>query len=215
MAGRIHPNFVEQRDTMVPEDVVFAAAVERFAALGVRSAQLSDIAREAGVSVASLEREFGTKENLFRAAVRFVAQRHVARACGELPPGCAVDQLRNFCGRGWEIFHTPTYAALYRLWVTEVPRSPEYADLFAEEVFAGIHRILTQIIERGVAEGTFRPVASHAAARVIHAGLVTQAFWCLHGESLGLSHGADCSRVVADTLSLVLSGLQPTPPSNA
>lgn len=193
---------------------ILATAITVFASRGVEGARLSEIARQADVTLPSLEREFGTKENLFRCAVREVALGHVARACRELPPGPAVEQLRNFCGRGWEILHTPTHAALNRLWVTEVPRHPELARFYAEEVYGTVLGMLAGIIERGVAEGVFRPVAPRTAARVIMAALVKQAFWCNHAETFGPALGGGCNRVVADTLSILLGGLQPSRPDS-
>lgn len=193
---------------------VLVSAIRVFATRGVEAASLAEIAREAEVSEASLEREFGSKEDLFRSAVREVARAQVARACAGLPPGPAVEQLRNFCGRGWEILHTPTYAALDRLWVTEVPHYPDLARFYAEEVYGAIHGTLAGIIERGVAEGHLRPVAPRAAARVIIAALVRQAFWCNHAEAFGPAVGGGCNRVVAETLSVVLGGLQPSRPDS-
>lgn len=187
---------------------VLASAIAVFAARGVEAATLSEIARDAEVSLPSLEREFGSKEDLFRTAVREVARGHVTRACTALPPGPAIEQLRNFCGRGWEILHTPTYAALDRLWVTEVPRYPDLARFYAEEIFGPIHGTVASIIERGIAEGDFRPVAPRAAARVILAALVRQAFWCNNADVFGPAMGGGCNRVVAETLSILLGGLQ-------
>lgn len=189
---------------------VLVSAIMIFAEHGVESARLSDIARSAGISLTSLEREFGSKDDLFRSAVREVARGQVARACSELPAGPAVDQLRNFCGRTWEILHTPTYAALNRLWVSEVPRYPDLARFYAEEVYGTIHRMLVTIIERGIAQGQFRPVPPPAAARLIIAALVKQAFWCNHADAFGPALGSGCNRVVADTLSILLGGLQPS-----
>jgi AcrR family transcriptional regulator len=188
---------------------LLASAITIFASRGVKAASLSDIARQTRVSVPTLERAVGSKEQLFRSAVREVARIHVTRACRELPPGPAVEQLRNFCGRSWEILHTPTYAALYRLWVTEIPRYPDLARFYADEVYGPVHDLLVGIIERGIAEGQFRPVVPGTAARVIMAALAKQAFWCNHGEAFGPALGSGCNRVVAETLSILLGGLQP------
>lgn len=193
---------------------VLAAAVAVFADRGVEAATLSEIARAADVSLPTVERAFSDKEDLLRSAVRAVARQHLARACGALPPGSAVEQLRNFCGRGWEILHTPTYAALDRLWVTEVPRYPDLARFYVEEVYGTIHGALVGILERGIAAGEFRPVAPRPAARVILAALVKQAFWCNHPDAFGPAMAGGCHRAVADTLSLVLGGLQPAGPDS-
>jgi hypothetical protein len=64
------------------------------------------------------------------------------------------------------------------------------------------------IIERGIAQGEFRAVAPRTAARVIIAALARQAFWCNHAEAFGPAVGGGCNRVVAETLSILLGGLQ-------
>ncbi len=186
--------------------VVLTAAVAVFAARGLEAGALAEIARDAEVSVGWLEQEFGGTEALARRAVREVARAHVAGACSGLPPGPAIEQLRNFCGRNWEVLHTPTFAALDRLWVAEAARFPDLARIYAEEVHRPLHATLVAIIERGIAEGQFRPVAPAPAARVVLAALLKQAFWCNHSDGFGPAVGG-CKRVVAETLSLLLGGL--------
>lgn len=137
------------------------------------------------------------------------ARAQVARACRELPPGSAIEQLWNFCGRSWDILHTPTQAALHRLWVAEAPSDPELARFFAEEVYRPLHGALVEIIHRGVEAGQFRAVSPPVAARVILAALIEQAFWCNHTEAFGAAIGGGCNRVIAETLSVLLAGLLP------
>ncbi|HXW96315.1 MAG TPA: TetR-like C-terminal domain-containing protein [Gemmatimonadales bacterium] len=138
------------------------------------------------------------------------ARAEVARACRELPPGSAVGQLRDFCGRIWEILHTPTQAALYRLWVTEAPRDIKLARFYSEEVYKPIHGLMVEIIVRGIASGEFRAIPPDVAARVILAALIEQAFWCNHAETLGPGGRGGCNRVITETLTVVLGGLQPS-----
>jgi AcrR family transcriptional regulator len=195
---------------------LFATAVTEFAARGIGDARLEVIARGAGVGVPEVLREFGDKDGLLRGAVRAVAAEHVARTCAPLPPGSAVEQLRNFCGRCWDVLHTPAHAALHRLWVTDLVRYPDLARFYGDEVYAAIHRMLSGTIERGIAEGVFRPVPPAAAARVIMAAMGQQAFWCSHADAFGPGLREDCHRAVADTLNVMLGGLRaPAPDSTS
>lgn len=139
-----------------------------------------------------------------------LARAQVARACHELPPGPAIEQLWNFCGRAWDILHTPTQAALYRLWVAEAPGDPELARLFVEEVYRPLHGALVEIIHRGVENGQFRAVSPRGTARILLAALIEQAFWCNHAEAFGSAVGGGCNRVIAETLSVLLGGLLPS-----
>ena len=142
-------------------------------------------------------------------ALRDIARTHIARLCDALPPGPAVAQLQNICGRGWELLRTPAFARMHRLAVADAPRSPDLARFSAEEVYGPLLQVLARTIEQGIAEGVFRPVSAHAAARLIVSVLVQQAFWCNHPDAVGPSLAAGCHRVVAETLSLVLGGLTP------
>ncbi|HUR95155.1 MAG TPA: TetR/AcrR family transcriptional regulator C-terminal domain-containing protein [Gemmatimonadales bacterium] len=136
----------------------------------------------------------------------------MAPACSALPLGRAVDQLWNFCGRAWEILHTPTYAELERMAVGEVDGHPELSRLFAEKIDGAIYATLTGIIERGIADGQLRPIAPRAAARVLLAALAKQASWCNQADAFGSPMGGGCNRVVADSLSILLGGLQLSQP---
>lgn len=131
----------------------------------------------------------------------------IRRACQELPPGTAVEQLRNFCGRGWEMLHTPEFARMYRAMVNEMPASSEAGRFYAHEVCAPILSVLTVIIGRGIARSEFRLESPHFAARMILAALIQQAFWCNHAEGVGPELGCGCNRIVTDTLSIVLGGM--------
>ena len=79
---------------------------------------------------------------------QFAAQ--VAKACRTLPPGPEVERLRNFCGRIWELLHTPTYAALERQWLTAGSQHGDLTRFYAEKVYAAIHAMLVEIIEHGI-----------------------------------------------------------------
>lgn len=144
--------------------------------------------------------------------VEFAAQ--VARACSALPPGPAVERLRNFCGRTWELLHTPTYAALERQWLTAGRQHADLTRFYAEKVYAAIHATLVEIIDHGIVAGELRKTDSRAASRVILSALVTQAFWCNHPDAFGPAVAGNCHRAVADTLSLVFGGLQASPPDS-
>lgn len=131
----------------------------------------------------------------------------IQRACQELPPGTAVEQLRNFCGRGWEMLHTPEFARVYRAMVNEIPASPDAGRFYAEQICRPIIAALTGIIGKGIARSEFRLEHPHFAARLILAALIQQAFWCNHAEGVGPELGCGCNRIVTDTLSIVLGGM--------
>jgi hypothetical protein len=158
------------------------------------------------------QREGQDEDEMARTAVADLAAQ-IEKACTALPPGLAVERLRNFCGRTWELLHTPAYAELEQQWLTEVPHRADVARFYAEHVYGTIHATLTGILERGIVAGELRPADARAAARVILSALVTQAFWCNHSAAFGPGVASNCHRAVADTLSLALGGLLPAAPN--
>ena len=156
---------------------------------------------------------FTTPEEMLRTVIRQTIAEPMARAAAELPPSAGKDQLRNYAGRVWEIINTPVFTGIYRIIVADVPEYPALARFFVTEVSRPVHLQLESIIARGIARGEFRPVPPAPAARALLASFITQAFWCNHGDVWGQPAGGIASRVVPETLSLLLDGLnrpQPT-----
>lgn len=174
---------------------------------GIDAVPVMSLAGMAGVSVPEFTRRFATSDDVFEAIVRHEIIEPMARAGAELPAGSAADQLRNYCGRAWEIINTPRFARIYRLLVTEVAQKPALAKFFAEEIGLPIRRRLESIIVHGIAEGEFRPIPAASAARAIAGSMVTQAFWCNHMDLWGPALCGVPSRVVPETVGLVLGGL--------
>src|SRR5262245_26710908 len=104
----------------------------------------------------------------------------IQRACLELPPGTPIEQLRNFCGRGWEILHTPEFDRVHRIMINEMPADPEARRFYSEQICGPLLGVLEGILVRGMARAEFALEHPHRAARVILAALIQQAFWCNH-----------------------------------
>ena len=67
--GRVRKSAAERREQ------ILEAAIEEFAARGLRGASVEDLAREVGVSQPYVYRLFGTKKDLFLAAIGRVRER--------------------------------------------------------------------------------------------------------------------------------------------
>jgi hypothetical protein len=168
--------------------------------------------RDSLTAAIELDTRFLTTEEMLRAIAKQVIVEPMKRASAELPPGTAAERLRNFAGRAWEIVNTPLFARLYRIVVAEVPEYPALAKFFAEEVSGPIRVQMEEIVTRGVSQGEFRPVLPSAAARALSGSLITQAFWCNHADVWGFAAGGVPSRVVPETLGLMLEGLNRSAP---
>ena len=195
---------------MLTEDRVnemLCSALVAFHRAGIDAMTLTELAGFAGIPEAEFTARFATRDEVFRAIVIREVVEPMARACAELPPGAAPDQLRNYCGRIWEIMNSRRFAMIYRLLVTDVHGKPWLARLFAEEIAGSVCRQLETIVASGVAGGEFRAVSPASAARAIAGSLVTQAYWCNHLESWGPALCGVPSRVVPETVGLILGGL--------
>jgi hypothetical protein len=186
---------------------VLNVALMIFCLEGMDRARLANMAEMAGISVAELSGRFSTPEQILRVIVTQAIIEPMARATAELPVGSAADQLRNYCGRAWEIINTPRFARVYHLLIAEATLHPALAMFFAEEVADPICRQIGAIISTGITRGEFRVVPTASAASAIFASLVTQAFWCNHENLSGYSFCGHSTRVVPETVGLLLNGL--------
>jgi AcrR family transcriptional regulator len=192
-------------DEQMGEVVATGAVV--LARQGLSPASMAEIARMAGVTLAELIGQFPTTAEVFRAVMTEVAVQPITRASRELPAGAASEQLRNYACRVWEILNTPVFACLHRIVIAEVSHSPELARYFAAHVVAPVREQIEVIIARGMARGEFRPVHPSSATRAIVGALMAQAAWCNHADLWGHQAGGTSSRVVPETIGLVLEGL--------
>ena len=180
---------------------------------GIDAVSLTDLADMADVSVSDFARWFATSDDVFQTIVTNEIIEPMTRASAELPGGSAADQLLNYCGRAWEIINTQRVARIYRLLVIEVAQKPARAKFFAAQIGLPIRRQLEAIIANGIARGEFRSVSPASAARAIAGSLVTQAFWCNHMDLWGPALCGVPSRVVPETVGLMLQGLTRDNPS--
>ena len=134
--------------------LILDAAVRVFARRGYHASRVGDIAEEAGIAHGLLYHYFGSKEDVLRTIFReswsaLLDAFHAVEASGEPAP----EQLRRVAAillRSWR--NDPD---LVRVLVREVARSPQLQEQVDEvrEAFLVIQRV----IERGQAEGSFRP----------------------------------------------------------
>jgi AcrR family transcriptional regulator len=191
-------------------DRIIAAALVAFGDHGYSDTQLADVARMSGVPMSALLRLFPTKDDVFREVVRStligsLSARDDAAVPAEEPS--AADAVRALALRYWSTMARPELAAIMRLIVGELTRFPELAVFHATEALERFVRALERIIDRGVARGELRPVASRAAARMILATLAAHALWLAYPAIYGGITGTDRERTVAITIETLISAL--------
>jgi len=193
-------------------DRIIAAALAVFGEHGYADTKLADIARKAGVSMATVLRHFASKDDVFREVVRStligsLSARDDAAVPAEEPS--AADAVRALARRYWTIMEQPQLAAIVRLIIGELPRFPGLAVFHATEALERFVRTLERIIERGIARGELRPIDSRAAARTILATLAAHALWFAYPAIYGGITGHDRERAIETTIETLISALGP------
>jgi TetR/AcrR family transcriptional regulator, mexJK operon transcriptional repressor len=134
---------------------ILAAAKRTFLASGFGAVSMDTIAREAGVSKATVYAHFSGKEDLFGAVIGRECERYFARfSARELDPRDAKASLMVLGRRFLELVLSPDAIALHRIIMGEVTRFPTLGEVFWR---AGPDRERVQIegfLQRAAASGT-------------------------------------------------------------
>jgi TetR/AcrR family transcriptional repressor of mexJK operon len=110
---------------------ILAAAKRMFLEGGFGAVSMDAIAREAGVSKATVYAHFSGKEELFGAVIGRECERYFAEfSAGELDPAQVHTSLTTLGRRFLELLLSPDAIALHRLIVGEVSRFPELGEVF-------------------------------------------------------------------------------------
>jgi AcrR family transcriptional regulator len=168
----------QRRKDARPAELLDAALAEFFEK-GFAAARLEDIAARAGVSKGTIYLYFGSKEEMFEALVRTIPQANVetARAIAadaSIPPAALVQRLLQFLGA---LIRDERMQKFPRLIISDGGRFPKLAETYKREVIARGVGILSGVIERGIADGTFRGIDPRKAAFAAIAPLLFTAIW--------------------------------------
>lgn len=110
---------------------ILAAAKQAFLAGGFGAVSMDVIAREAGVSKATVYAHFGSKEELFGAVIGGECeQRFAGLSADELDPGDLRASLTILGRRFLELVLSPDAIALHRIILGEVSRFPVLGEVF-------------------------------------------------------------------------------------
>jgi TetR/AcrR family transcriptional regulator, mexJK operon transcriptional repressor len=147
---------------------VLAAAKRAFLAAGFGAVSMDTIAREAGVSKATVYAHFGSKEELFGAVIERECERYFDRfSAGELDPHDVRASLTILGRRFLELILSSDAIALHRIIVGEVTRFPLLGEVFWR---AGPERERVQI------EAFLRTAAAASALSLPDARLAAEQF---------------------------------------
>ncbi|HRE62105.1 MAG TPA: TetR/AcrR family transcriptional regulator [Micropepsaceae bacterium] len=155
------------------------AALDLFLANGFAATRMEDIAASAGVTKGTVYLYFENKEAVFRALVREVtapalnAMKAAANA-GALPARDVVSAFINIAGTA---LSQTSMRFLPRLLVGEAARFPELVGWYRDEIIAQGLGALKSVLERGMADGSFRRQDPELTARLVIAPILFNAIW--------------------------------------
>ena len=149
--------------------IILDAAVRVFARRGYHTCRVGDIAEEAGIAHGLLYHYFGSKdevlETIFRENWSELLEAFARIEASEESPLEQLGAIAKVLLRAWR-----DRPDLVRVMVREVARSPQLQGK-VEEIGAGF-LVIQRVIERGQADGSFRPdLDARLASWIFYGGL--------------------------------------------
>ncbi len=143
MATTTEPSERKEMPAASKAESILAAAKRSFLQNGFGAVSMDAIAREAGVSKATVYAHFTGKEELFGAVIGGECEQYLADfSAGELDPADVRASLTTLGRRFLELLLSPDAIALHRIILGEVSRFPALGEVFWR---AGPERNLLQI----------------------------------------------------------------------
>jgi hypothetical protein len=123
--------------------------------------------------------------------------------------------LGEFLGIWWARYGGTRLAGITKLVIGEAGNFPEMARFYNGEVVSGNHKLITMILERGVARGEFRQIDVDAVAHHVMAPLVLKSIWANSIEPCcGSASALDPQHFIAHHLDMLLRALRAKPRDN-
>jgi len=137
--------------------LILLAAKDIFARQGYAQAGMEQVARDAGVSTATLYAHFPSKAQLFRVTVEAVIEdRAVAVQRSVRVDGSARVRLQAFATAYATFYCDPTSRALFRMVTAEHRRFPDIARHFRDRGRAELGGVAIALVRELAAEGALR-----------------------------------------------------------
>lgn len=171
------PRWQRRKDAR-PEEII-AAAIQLFVERGFAATRLDDIALRAGVSKGTLYLYFKSKEDIFKTAVTDSVLPEIERA--EAITKDYQGDMQSLLAallRSWANFirETPV-SGVAKLIVAESANFPDMAKFYFEQVVLRIRAIFATVVEKGIAQGEFRPLPVDLVVRDLTWSLTFASVW--------------------------------------
>ena len=201
----------QRRKTARPAEIV-AAALRVFVERGYEATKLEDVARRAGVTKGTIYLYFDSKEALFKAMVRETIVPAIARGEQIVAEhrGSFADLFGRLLRGWWELIGETSLSGIPKLMMAEAGNFPELARFYYDEVVSRGHRLMAGVLERGIANGEFRPLDVKLAVKLAMAPLVHAATW-RHSFALCTREGFDVAKFLDSHIDIFLRGIAKHP----
>jgi AcrR family transcriptional regulator len=156
---RDHCPIRRRRKEARPDEIIEAARAV-FVDRGFAAAKVDEIARRAGASKGTVYLYFPTKEALFEAVMRVNVLSVIEAAASAINADDATPapvQLRMVMETFYREFVATDRKKLMHLMIAEGPHFPSLLDFYHRDVVSRGMFLLTQLIERGMRRGEFKP----------------------------------------------------------
>lgn len=152
------------------------AALALFVSKGYAATRLEDIARLAGVSKGALYLYFDSKEALFEAVIRegILPVLDGGETMMANYQGNAADLVRTLLFTWWNNVGSTPLAGVIKLMISEAGNFPAVASYYYDNVIVRGRRLMSEALQRGVANGEFRAIDIPMAIEVIFSPLLMQ-----------------------------------------
>jgi AcrR family transcriptional regulator len=156
---------------------IVAKATEAFVARGYAGASMGDLARAVGIQKASLYHHFPSKEALFVACVT-EGYAGAAQRLEEIRDDPSLDDAERVRAAMEEVYRINLTTTVGRMApvIAEVGQQlPEVAQAFHSGFITRHYRAVTDIVDNGIARGSFRAVDSMGIQHLIFGPVITLA----------------------------------------
>lgn len=202
----------ERRKEARPGELL-AAALDLFVEKGFAATKAEEVAQRAGVSKGTLFLYFPSKEDLFKAVVRQNMGQTISEGIAALEGfnGTTAELIPYMMHMWWDRFGSTKASGLTKLMMSEATNFPDLAAFYYTEVIEPNHRLVRNIIQRGIDRGEFRAVDMDYAIFSILSPLIHLVTWkhsmgcCVSGDQQ-----LDPVRYINAQADMVVHGLRKT-----
>jgi AcrR family transcriptional regulator len=187
---------------------ILDAALEVFSQKGFDGARMEDIAEVAGVSKATIYLYFPSKVEVFREMIRWAIDGLAEATLGNEGMGPPPQALRALIRAFWEEVRSPRFTAVYRLVMAEVHSHPELAREYALGIRVPMSELAQELLDQGVADGSFKPGDGPVRVRMLMALLAKHAFWCARREFVPDLEGHSDEAILEEVLAFFFQALE-------